>query len=435
MKTATILLGAALFLASCDANTTASGPQAGREDFPNAMTGLGRALAQGMDSTKNWNGLDSASTDVGTGGSGLGDSSATLAARAFGVCAADSGSGLLSGSQAYFEKTTCIPGTLLGYVHDSVVLAYWAGITEADIDTVYWWSTDSVRTGYESYTWILPYSRDFVLMKGDTGKTKFNVRRTAGRWTDLTEMVADGGRDGQIGTGDDNSYWWATRSLVKNAATAPDTSWALWIQQGEAGKPVIGSSDSGLARVTKYTKLAVGNRVESGLIVAHRDTTRNYAYLWSAVTDRTALGYKRYQAVWGPRADSSFRARDTVKLMDRFHALSGTDSTRTDVVAILGPSLVDHSKDSVVSLTYERNRTGLAERHTYFKIQSDNPVANGAESQAGSVQAKVEYADGSFGQFHGRWNLQLFTGTWSNGTDSFTVVVRRDGTVQSATKL
>lgn len=438
MRHATLLIGASLLLAACDSSTTASGPQAGGEDFPNTVNALGRSLALGMDSTKNWNGLDSASTDAGTGGSSLQDSGAAFAARMFGVsCTDDSALGILDASTAYFQKTTCIPGSL-GSVHDSLAIAYYPGITGADIDTVYWWSTDSLRplVGYESYTWIKPSSRSFVLVKGDTGKVEFNVRRTAGRWTDKTWMIADGGRDHVIGTGDDNTFWNATRSLVKDAtAAAPDTSWALWIQPGIAGAPVIGTSDSGLARVTKQTKLAVGRRTESGLIVAHRDTTRNYAELWSAFTDRSPWGYTRFQTAYGPRSDSSFRARDTVRLLDRFRAVAGSDSARTDVVAILGPTLADHSKDSVVSLRYERFRTALNEKHTLWQIQSDNPVANGSESKSGTVFAHVDFADGSYAQFHGRWSTSLFSGTWSNGTDSATVVVKRDGTVVSMTKL
>jgi hypothetical protein len=436
MRHGTLLIGAALLLAACDSSTTASGPQAGGEDFPNTVNALGRTLALGMDSTKDWNGLDSASTDAGTGSSPLEDLGATFAGRSLGViCTDDSASGI-DGSRAFFQKTTCIPGTLAGTVKDSLVIAYYPGITEALIDTVYWWSMDTLRplNGYESYTWIQPYSRNFLLVKGDTGRVKFNVRRTASKWTDLTEMIADGGRDHIIGTGDDNTYWQATRSLVKNATSAPDTSWALWIVPGEAGKPVIGTSDSGLTRVTKQTKLALGRRVESGLLMAHRDTLRNYAKLWSAKTDWN-FGLTRWQTAFGPASDSTFKARDTVRLLDRYKKSNGTDSTRTEVKAILGPSLAQHDKDSVMSIRFERNRTGQNERHTLWEIQSDNPVANGSESKSGSIYAHVDFADGGYAQFHGKWSEQLFTGTWSNGKDSATVVVKRDGTVQSMTKL
>jgi len=432
MRHAIILIGAALLLASCDSSTTANGPNAGGDDFPNSVNALGRELALGMDSTKNWNGLDSASTDVGTGSSSLLDSSSAFAGRMLSTCqnrlAWDT-------TVAYFAQDTCIAGAT---IYDSIAFGgYFHGMQGSDIDTVYWWSTDTLHplTGFESYTWIQPNSRKFVLVKGDTGRVQFNVRLTAGRWTDLTAMIADGGRDGIITTGDDNTYWSASRSLVRDAGTAPDTSWALWIEPGTSGLPVIGTSDSGLARVTKLTKLLVGRRTESGLIVAHRDTTRNYAELWSAFTDRTPLGYTRFQSAYGPRPDSSFRARDTVKLLDRFRAVAGSDSARTDVTAILGPTLVDHSKDSVLSLSYESYRAAQLDRHALWQIQSDNPVANGSESKSGSVFAHVDFSDGTYAQFHGRWNALYFTGTWSNGTDSATVVVARNGAVQSMTKL
>jgi|GEM_PF-1394562 len=433
MRHAIILtIGAALLLSSCDSSTTANGPNAGGDDFPNSVSALGRDLALGMDSTKNWNGLDSASTDVGTGGTSLLDSSSAFAARAFSTCqnrlAWDT-------TVAYLAQDTCVAGAT---IYDSIAFGgYFHGMQGSDIDTVYWWSADTLHPliGFDSYTWIQPYSRKFLLVKGDTGKVQFDVRYTAGRWTDLTEMVADGGRDHIITTGDDNTYWSATRSLVRDAGSAPDTSWALWIEPGTPGLPVIGTSDSGTARVTKLTKLLIGRRTESGLIVAHRDTTRNYAELWSAYTDRTLLGYTRFQSAYGSRPDSSFRARDTVKLLDRFHAVAGSDSSRTDVTAILGPTLVDHSKDSVLALRFERYNAVLSDRHILWTIQSDNPVANGSESKSGSVFAHVDFSDGTYAQFHGRWNALSFTGTWSNGTDSATVVVARDGTVQSMTKL
>lgn len=439
MRTAITLLGATLLLAACDTTTTAGGPQAGGEDFPNAVNALGSTLALGMDSTKNWNGLDSASTDVGTGGSTLEGAASGGAARALALCTEDSAWSIL-GSSASFSKTTCIPGSL-GTVHDSLSFAYFPGMGGGDIDTVYWWSTDSLRpvTGYESYTWIQPYKRSYVLVKGDTGKVQLNVRRTLGTWTDMTEMVADGGRDGVIGTGEDNTYWSAKRSLVRNAATTPDTSWALWIQPWKAGQPVIGTTDSGWARVTKQIKLAAGRKVESGVLVAHRDTTRNYARLWSARTDWT-FGLVREQAVFGPAADSTFQARDTVRLLDRFRRTAGLDSTRTEVKAILGPSLARHDQDSVLSINFERYRSSLVERHTIWQLQSDNPVANGSESKSGTLFARVEFADTTFShapyaQFHGRWDSHAFTGVWSNGKDSAMVVVSRNGTVQSLTKL
>ncbi len=432
MKTSIFLLGAALFLAACDNNSTADGPRAGGEDFPNAIQSLGRTLAQGMDSTKSWNGLDSASTDAGTGGSALPDTVAAFAARSFALCQDDSTFTALSANKAVWEKTTCLPGTLVGYVHDSIVYAIPA--KGQGMDTVYWWANDSVRLGYRSGTWLEPYARDYFRLKGDTGKVWYNVSRKAERWSDFTRTLVDGGRDGNLGTDKDNTYWSSTRSLVKDAATSPDTVWAIWTQPAVAGESVIGSLDSGFARVTRLDRHALRRKVESGLFMVHRDEARNYARLWSARTDWNS-GLTRWQAVYGSRPDSSFRARDTVRFLDRFRHADKPDSTRIDAVAILGPSLLTHDKDSVLSLRYERYRSSLWERHTIWEIRSDNPVPNGGESRSGSVFARIEFSNGKYGQFQGKWNAQFFAGTWSNGLDSFTVVVRRDGSVQSATKL
>lgn len=430
MKRFITIFGAALVMAACDVSSTANGPRAGGEDFPNTVQALGRILAMGADSTQDWNALESASTDVGNGGSSLGDSATSFAMRLSGVCQADS-AWAIDGTWAYFAKTTCIPGTLLGSVHDSLVFRYFVDMKPADIDTVSWWSTDSVRAGYRSYTWVLPYQRPYGSLKRDADKFQFNVRREAGRWTDLTEMVADGGRDLAIGTGADNTYWQATRSLVKNAGTNPDTSWAMWIQPAAAGLPVIGLADSGMARVTKLTKLAVGRRIERGLIMAHRDTTRNYPHYWSATTDRTPWGYVRHQTAFGPRADSSFQARDTITLLDRFRSVSGDDSIRIEGRAILGPVLADRSKDSAVSLRYERYRSGAFERHSIWSFVSDKPVANGHDAESGKLFARVDFSDGRWIQFDGRWERGVFTGTFSTGNDSGSIVVDRDGSIRS----
>ncbi len=432
-----VLIGVSLWLCSCDNHSTADGPRAGGEDFPNTVQALGRILALGMDSTKDWNGLDSASTDIGSGKSALFDSSANLAGRTLGIlCTSDSSIAFVVGSKVGWQKTICNDNAPAWKVHDSLVIGNYPLFTTLGIDTVFWMSTDSVRGlgSYESYSWVEPYSRSFVLLKGDTGKATWNVRRKSGRWTDFSTMLTDGGRDKLLTTGDDNSWWSASRSLVKDAATSPDTSWALWIQPGTPGLPVIGPNDSGLARVTKLSKLAWGRKLESGLILAHRDTLRNYAKLWSARTDWN-FGLTRWQTAYGPRLDSSFQARDTVRLLDRFHRSTGLDSTRTEVTAILGPSLDRHDLDSVLSIRYERYRTNLAERHTLWEIHSDHPVANGAEVNAGTLFARVEFADLSYAQFHGRWSANAFVGTWSNGKDSATVVVSRSGTVQSSTPL
>lgn len=439
MKRSIILLGAALLLAACDNASTANGPRAGGEDFPNTLQALGRTLAMGMDSTKDWNGLDSASTDIGTGTSPIIDSAATFAGRSAGIlCNTDSGIAFQLGTTIGWVKTVCNDTLPAWKVHDSLVIGNYPYFNTLGlgIDTVYWMSTDSTRGlgVYQSYSWLQPYSRNFFLVKGDTGKITWNVRRTAGKWTDFTTMLTDGGRDHLITTGDDNTFWSASRSLVKNATTAPDTSWAFWIEPAVAGIPVIGATDSGLTRATKFSKLSLGRKIESGLIMAHRDTLRNYATLWSARTDWN-FGLTRWQTAFGSRSDSSFRARDTVRILDRFRRTAGLDSTRTEVKAILGPSLDRHDKDSLVSVRYERFRTGLAERHTIWEIQSDNPVANGGESKSGTIFARVEFADATVAQFHGRWDAKFFKGVWSNGIDSIRVVVSRNGVVDSSTTL
>ncbi len=430
MRHAIILIGAALLLASCDSSTTANGPNAGGDDFPNA---LGRALALGMDSSKAWNGLDSANTGTGSGNA-LSDTASVLAsARSFAAaCVNDTTAGLLAGTtQAFFATNVCMGGS--SYVHDSVVVAA-SSVVDGN-DNANWFSSDTVVPGYSSLTTARPGpGRPFFLSKVDTGKILLNTTRRAGNWQDLQTLVASGGADGILGTGGDNAFWSGTRALLYDGDT---TIW-FSVTSAIAGAPVIPGTgspqDSGTALVQKLTRNALVRKLERGLLVAFRDTTGNYPLYWQATT-QWITGANRWQAVIGPDpVDSSFHPRDTVTVIDRFHAGILADSTRMEVRALLGPDPRKHDRDSLFSVRLERLRTLQFDRHTVWQFTSDNPVANGSESKSGTLYAEVDRADGTYVKFTGTWGGGVFTGTYTTPTATGTIVVARDGSVVSTGK-
>jgi hypothetical protein len=239
MRHAIILIGAALLLASCDSSTTANGPNAGGDDFPNSVNALGRELALGMDSSQNWNGLDSASTGVGTGNA-LADSTSAGSARRLAAACVDTSYLTIASSKAIWNSNVCLGLLgLLGTVRDSSVVAYFQGLDSANLDTVFWSSVDTNLLGYESYTTLQDASGRgyFLINSPDTGKVQYMVKRTAGGWTDLQTVLASGGADGILGTSGDNAYWLATRVLLRPAG---DTATWVSLAPYKTGIPVYG---------------------------------------------------------------------------------------------------------------------------------------------------------------------------------------------------
>jgi hypothetical protein len=175
------------------------------------------------------------------------------------------------------------------------------------------------------------------------------------------------------------------------------------------------------------------------VLVDFRDSTLNYPRFWQATSQWTGgilNGANRWQAVFNPKnPDSTFLPRDTVMLVDRFHSYVVSDSTRLDVKAILGSDLRKPAMDSLLSVSLERLRLLQNDRHTIWQFTSDTPVASGTQPTSGTLFVHVDFADNTYVQFHGHLSQGTFAGTFSNGTDSATVVVNRDGTVQSTSKL
>lgn len=426
MKRSIILFGMALFLAACDSGPTADGPRAGGEDFPNTVQALGRTLALGADSSKQWNSLDSA--DVGISGDApLSDTAKLVAARSL-VCNDGSYDGLLGGLPVRYFKVDNKCG-LLGSVRDSIVVGLIDNPSGSKDTALYFMSVDSQLLRYQKLTTITDADGDgLILLRNDPGKVNLMERTTAGLWTAYTRMLMDPGPDGLYDPGADNRVYSGSRTLVRLQDTIAHETFDPYV----AGQPVLsGTSDSSLVRVVKTRNSAFRKRTEFGLIMAFRDTTHNYPAFFRTHTAWTG-GAVRDELVFGSRTDSMFHGGDSVTVIDR--AKVGVDTSRIEVRAIMSKTLSDRSGDSLLSVRAERYRSGLFERHSVWQFVSDTPMANGSDPQSGKLSARVDFSNGQWISFEGQLTLISFTGTYMTPTDTATIVVDRHGKVLSITR-
>ncbi|MBK8801718.1 MAG: hypothetical protein IPN71_06590 [Fibrobacteres bacterium] len=414
----------AAMLAGC----LSSQPQSGGEDFPNTVSALGRALAQGMDSSQSWNGLDSAQAALSLSG-GVSDTSRLrkISARRQAEGCVDTGyGGSLGGSRAYFVKNVCV-GQADGYKRDSLAFGgYFEKMKESDIDTVFLSQSDSVRpvVGFSRRESVTDASgRGYFLLKSDTGRIRVAAQRKWGSWTEVSDLVTGTGPDRRFSTSKDNEMWSGFKGLLRGADT---TEW-LDIRSLVPNQPVIGAGDSGQALVLKIAAGAGPRKTERGVIVAFRDSLGNYPRRWQTTTlwDNGAF---REEAVLGPRPDSTFRPRDTVLVLERAQARG--DSLRQEIRALMGPDPRNRKQDSLLSVRTIRYRSSGAERRTLWEFRSDRPVADGSEPVSGKILVRIDFAEGSYIEFDGTWKDGQFAGTWWDGKQSQVVRFGRKGEVR-----
>lgn len=235
----------------------------------------------------------------------------------------------------------------------------------------------------------------------------------------------DPGPDGLWDPGEDNRVYSGSRTILLLADTIQHERFTPYV----AGAPVLsGKNDSNLVWVDKIRRHPLRVRTERGLIMAYRDSVRNYPAFWRSQTDWVGGG-ARQETVFGARPDSQFLAGDTVTILDR--AQRDGDTLRVEVRAKLSPTPNDRKRDSLLSLRAERYRPGRFERHSIWQFVSDKPIANGKDAESGKLFARVDLSDGRWIQFDGRWELGVFSGSYSTGNDSGSIVVNRDGSVRS----
>jgi len=168
------------------------------------------------------------------------------------------------------------------------------------------------------------------LLRNDPGRAVLSARKTAGRWTLWNRMVMDPGPDGLWDPGEDNHVYSGSRTLLLLADTIQHEQYTPHV----AGAPLLaGKTDSNLVWVDKIRRHPMRVRTDRVLIMAYRDTARNYPAFLRAKTD-WAGGGVRHETVFGSRADSQFVAGDTVTLLDR--AQRDGDSLRVEELVAEG---------------------------------------------------------------------------------------------------
>jgi len=422
-----VLLGAVIGLSSCELDSASLGPKAGGEDFPNTLQALGRSLAMGADSSKEWNSLDSASGAVGADLS-LSDSSAIFARRLASSCQ-DTTYGRLTNLQPITYLKVDRKCGIIGELMDSMQLVLLDNAKGGQDTAFDFFVVDSQLLRYRVLTTIVDADGDGrFLLRNDPGRIQFSEMKSAGNWKAYAKMVMDPGPDGLYDPGTDNRIYSGSRTLVYKTDTVSHEIFTPYV----AGMPVISTTiDSSRVWVDKIKKGAVRTRTERGLFMAFRDTTRNYPTFFRAHTAWVGGGF-RDEMVYGTRTDSQFVAGDTVSFLDR--AKSGDDSLRVEVKAILSKDLGKRTGDSLLSIRAERYRSKLSERHSVWQFLSDKPVANGQDAQAGDLKARVDFSNGQWISFDGRWVEGTFSGTYMTQSDTAYIVVDRRGNVVSVTK-
>lgn len=429
MKSSIFLLGAALFLAACDATTTADGPRAGGEDFPNTLEALGRTLATGADSSQSWNSLDSAQAQI-EGDSLLADTSMQTAARRMDLLCSDRlAEGLLPGTEIYFKSTTkCLPG--LGRAHDSIALTVDPNAAGGKDTAFRILSVDTVLLRYQVLTTVVDADGDGkFLLRNDPGKVWLEVLKTSGRWTLRERSLLGPGIDGLYTPGEDNWYYAHSKTLFLDRDTVEHQTFEPKIP----GRAILaGQDDSAPTWVAKLQIAPNRRRTERALFQIFRDEKRNHP-LFFAVRTLWNGGTVHDELVYGDGPDSLLVLGDTVTYLNR--AKNGTDSVNLRVKAILSRKRNDRTGDSLLSVRLERLRPGRSERYSLWELVSDAPVANGQDAKSGTLHARVEFANGTWIEFRGTWTAGVFSGTARTPSDSSRVVVGRDGTIESANPL
>lgn len=418
--------GLIAFLAVCLTGCLSQEDQAGGEDFPNTVSVLGRALAEGMDSSQGWNGLDSAQLTPALGEVRLDTPSARsgLSARRVALGCLDTSYGAaLDAHRYFFSSTVCLrPGE--GLRRDSLVFGgYFLGMKDADIDTVFWSQTDSVRplVGYSALKTTQDASgRGYFLLRSDTGRILISGLEQWGSLERITRLVVGAGRDRSFKSDRDNTIW----SGIRGTLRAQDTLEWMDVHSWKEGLPVVGEADSGWAAVRHVVRNSSLSREEGGVLVTFRDSTRNYALRWS---ERREWGPSlfREQVATGPREGGTFWPRDTLRFLERAHR--GADSLWQEVRALASPDPRDRRRDSLLSIRSLRHHSALRERQVLWEFFADTPVANGQEPSQGRIHVRVDLADGGYLDFQGAWDQTWFTGNWSDGKNSGTVRFDRQG--------
>lgn len=414
------------FLASLLAwSCTTSTPErsAGGEDFPNTLEALGRALAEGVDSSAAWNGLDEASTAAGS--SVYPDSSGAIAGRlAVGECVEDSGAGLLPGGWAWMRSTRCADDG--GILRDSMVIRPSDSLIRLFVQD----STGS--NGLVRRLDIFrPDTGDGFRQKGWSGLVRIETIGIRGRWRSRGEVVLDAGPDLDWDTESDNRLWRGGHLTLRGSDTTD--SWTV-VPWPETGAPLweVASGDSGTAFLRRKQFLPSGAvRTEGSLLTIFRHDSLNYPRRFHSETIWSPTLWI-LQSITGSRPDSSFRPGDTAIYLRRRQAAQ--DTLREEIRFLASPDPRDRRGDRLLQFRRIRFHSSSTERFTLLDATPAGPLDPGTPFTEGKVNLVVERADGEHLTFTGEMAGGIATGRWTSRTDSGTVVLDSRGRVLSTSR-
>jgi len=394
----------AAVLSSCSSST--ADRTAGGEDFPNTLEALGRALAEGVDSSASWNSLDEASTSPVAG---LPDSLEFLAGRARSLlCTPDSSYGPLPDGFTYLRKTTCPAG---GRVEDSLVIR----LSDSVVRVLVRDSSGLLGLVRKVQTFVAD-SGDGFRLKGYAGRVRIATVATKGKWRAESELVLDAGADLDWDTEADNALWRGGQATIRDELDTVDR-WSVLPWARRAG-PVYDArtGDSGRASVERRQILSDGAvRTESSVVMAFRRDSLNYPLRFRSRLRWSEALWKE-SSVFGPREDSVFLPGDTAVFLNRRHA--GSDSVREEIRFLAGPDPRDRSGDRLVFLSSTRRHAGRSEVEVRMEAAPSTPLVSDAVFTDGRIVLRVLRADGDTIRFEGTMNAGVSEGRWKTRSDS-----------------
>lgn len=418
-----ILGGLLAIVLACGCTTSDPERTAGGEDFPNTLEALGRALAEGVDSSADWNGLGEASTAPSS--SVYPDSTTAVAGRLLeNGCVEGSDAGLLLGGWAWMRNTRCPADG--GILRDSMVIR----VSDSLIRLFVQDSTGP--TGLVRRLDIFrPDTGDGFRQKGWAGRVRVETIGIRGRWRTRAEIVLDAGPDLDWDTEADNRLWRGGHLTFRGTDTTDAWTVAPW---PDSERPLWGvaSGDSGSALLQRRQRLASGAvRTESSLLMAFRTDSLNYPLRFLSETVWSP-GLWVIQSITGYQPDSSFRPGDTAVYLRRRHA--GADTLREEIRFVASPDPRDRGGDRLVGFRRTRFRALGSERFTLLEAVPTRPLTSGTPFTEGKVNLVVERADGERLTFVGDMSGGIATGRWTSRSDSGSVVLDSDGRVLSISR-
>lgn len=400
----------------CDSST--SDRTAGGEDFPNTLDALGRALAEAVDSSGDWNRLEETSISV-TSNAGLPDTTPLAAGRMAAFCDPDTTWGPLDDGFFFQLAVRCPDG---GRIQDSLVIRPSDSLVRLLVRD----SSGPLGLVRKIETFA-PDSGPAFRLKGYTGRIRMSTLGIRGRWRLASELVLDAGPDLDWDTEQDNDLYHGGQATIRDERDTLDR-WTVVPWPAAIG-PVYSnrSGDSGLALLDRRQILPSGAvRRESSVLMAFRRDALNYP-VRSRTTTTWPGDARLEESIHGLRGDSLFRPGDTAAYLRRWK--DGQDSLREEIALRASSSPRDRGGDRLLSLSSVRHRSRASEVGIEIRAVPTIPLSPDQGFTDGSMTLVVSRSNGETIRFQGTMTAGITTGRWSTGRDSGTVRLGADGQV------